>query len=267
MSHRARTRIPLWPLPALLLGLLPAAAAAASPGASPHPSAAPDPHVRREVRVVRPGGRPLLVAGKRGFLGVDLLELTPELRRHFGADEDAGVLVAHVEAGSPAAGAGLAVGDVLVSIDGRPVKSSWSLRELIAPKKAGDVVGLEVLRDGGRQKLSATLVEREGRVLELGRWMQRGEGDGGETMLVLPDPKEWERLGEEMGRFGEEMGRWGEELGEQLGEEIGEAFSNPQVRARVAHELAEREQLQRKIELLERRLRDLEKRLDEQHRR
>lgn len=248
MADRNRSRI-LYTLPlAGLLALLPAASLAGD-------KAGPDPDKTRVlVRPARAHG-PMLLTGKRGFLGVDLLELTRELRRHFQADEDAGVLVAHVEAGSPAAQGGLEVGDVLTAIDGKPVKSSWSLRELIAPRKGGDVVTLDIVRDGNRRQLQATLVEREGRVLEVGRMFRRGDGEGDETMLVLPNGKEWEA-------FGEEMGKWGE----QFGEDLAEAFARPEVRLRIDREVAERDQLQKKLEALERRLRDLEKRLQDQHR-
>ena len=47
----------------------------------------------------------------KGRLGVMVMSLTPELRKHLGAAEDRGVLVAHVEPGTPAASAGIAVGD------------------------------------------------------------------------------------------------------------------------------------------------------------
>ncbi len=203
-------------------------------------------------------GRPLLVAGKRGFLGVDLLELTPELRRHFDAGDDAGVLVAHVESGSPAALAGLLVGDVLVAIEGKPVKGWWDLREIVAPRKTGDVVSLEIVRDGARRQLQATLVEREGRVLELGKLMEGHlleDEDGDGTVVVVPNAKDWEK-------FGEEMGRWGE----QLGSDLAQAFADPRVGVRIERAVDERVRLQGKIEALERRLRDLEKRLEEQRR-
>ncbi len=249
---------------ALLLTLLPAPASASGSSGNVNGTVVRN---RDRVRVVTPDGkpRPLIVRGKRGFLGVDLLELTPELRRHFGAGDGAGVLVAHVEEGSPAAAAGLQVGDVLVSIDDKPVKSSWSLRELVAPRKAGDAVSLDVIRDGNRRQLRATLAEREGRVLELGRLMEGrllDDGDGDETILVMPNGKDWETWGKDWEKFGEEMGRWGE----QFGDEIADAFADPEVRRGIARHVEEREQLQRKIEVLERRLRDLEKRLDEQKR-
>jgi len=244
------------PMLLLLAAALPAAAAASSTSGTVNGSV--DNRIRQRAVVRARTPRPLLVAGKRGFLGVDLLELTPELRRHFNADEGAGVLVAHVESDSPAANAGLEVGDVLISIDGKPVKSSWSLRELIAPKKADDRVSLEVVRDGARRTLQATLVEREGRLLEMGKLMQGhvwSGDDGDDTVVVIPNAKEWEK-------FGEEMGRWGE----QFGAEVGKAFADPEVRHRIEWEVEDRASMQKKIEALERRLRDLEKRLADQQR-
>ena len=268
-SHAPRTRSrslrwqPLALAGALLLTLLPAAASASGKSGTVNRTVVRN---RDGVRIISAdGSRPLIVRGKRGFLGVDLLELTPELRRHFGAGDGAGVLVAHVESGSPAAAAGLQVGDVLVSIDDKPVKSSWSLREIVAPRKAGDTVSLDVIRDGNRRQLQAMLAEREGRVLELGRLMEGrllDIGDGDETLLVLPNARDWEKWGKDWEKFGEEMGRWGE----QLGDEISDAFADPEVRRGIKVHVEERERLQRKIEVLERRLRDLEKRLDEQKR-
>ncbi|HEV8241246.1 MAG TPA: PDZ domain-containing protein [Thermoanaerobaculia bacterium] len=253
-TRRARCRV--LPMLLLLAAALPATAIASSTSGTVNRSV--DNRIRERAVVRARVPRPLLVHGKRGFLGVDLLELTPELRRHFNAGDDAGVLVAHVETDSPAANAGVEVGDVLVAIDGKPVQSSWSLRELIAPKKADDKVSLEVVRDGSRRTLQATLVEREGRVLELGKLMQghllRDE-DGDGTVVVIPNAKEWEK-------FGEEMGRWGE----QFGAEMADAFADPQVRHRIEWEVEDRASMQKKVEALERRLRDLEKRLADQQR-
>jgi membrane-associated protease RseP (regulator of RpoE activity) len=102
-----------------------------------------------------------LLAGKRAFLGVNLTDLTPELREYFGATKDSGVLVASVEDNSPAAKAGLRVGDVIVAVEGKDVESSWDLRSAIRDKKEGDTARIEVLRGRNRQTLVATLVERE----------------------------------------------------------------------------------------------------------
>src|SRR4051794_19560494 len=57
----------------------------------------------------------------RGRLGVMVMSLTPELRKHFGAADDRGVLVAHVAPGTPAAAAGITVGDVIVTVRGHAI--------------------------------------------------------------------------------------------------------------------------------------------------
>jgi membrane-associated protease RseP (regulator of RpoE activity) len=64
----------------------------------------------------------------RGYLGVQLVELTPELREHYGATAEHGVLVGKVEPGSPAEAAGLRVGDVIVALDGESIDGSWDVR-------------------------------------------------------------------------------------------------------------------------------------------
>jgi membrane-associated protease RseP (regulator of RpoE activity) len=98
--------------------------------------------------------------GRRGFIGVTLLEITPELRAHFGAPKDAGVLVSDVRADTPAAKAGVEVGDVITSVDGKRVQSSRDVSRGIRSRKAGDTVALDVIRGGASRKLSVTVDER-----------------------------------------------------------------------------------------------------------
>jgi membrane-associated protease RseP (regulator of RpoE activity) len=103
----------------------------------------------------------------RGNLGVQVLALTPELRAHFGAPENAGVLVAKVEEGSPAAAAGIEVGDVLTAVDGKPIAGPQSLALAIREKKAGDSVNVDFLRDEGGLSASVAVEERDRRVIDL----------------------------------------------------------------------------------------------------
>jgi hypothetical protein len=103
----------------------------------------------------------------RGFLGVQVLGLTEELRVHFGAPLDSGVLVAKVEEGSPAATAGIQVGDVLTAIDGEPIEGPRSLAAAIRGKKAGDSVNVDFLRDKGTLSASVTLEEGGRMVIDL----------------------------------------------------------------------------------------------------
>jgi membrane-associated protease RseP (regulator of RpoE activity) len=103
-----------------------------------------------------------LFGGKRAYLGVSLVDLTDELREHFGAPKDSGLLVSSVEDGSPADKSGIHVGDIIVSVDGKEVESSGDLRRGLREKKEGDTVRVEVLRGRARQTLVTTVVEREG---------------------------------------------------------------------------------------------------------
>ena len=97
---------------------------------------------------------------KRGYLGVHLHPLTDELRRHFGAPGGAGVLVAKVDADSPAVHAGIKVGDVLVELAGRRVVTIFDVAFAVRDKGAGDACRLKVVRNGKEHLLRATLAER-----------------------------------------------------------------------------------------------------------
>ena len=99
--------------------------------------------------------------GGGAFLGVQLSELTPELRTHFGVPDDAGVMVGKVVDDSPALRAGLEVGDIVTAVGGEPVASASALSRAIRGHGDGDTVVLEVWRDGQVQKIDATLEERE----------------------------------------------------------------------------------------------------------
>jgi hypothetical protein len=209
----------------------------------------------RDVRVVVPqeGRTVVLGGGRRGYLGVHVVDLTPELRRHFGVGEGAGVLVYRVEDDSPAATAGVAVGDVLVAVDGDDVASAWDLRRLVGPHDGGDSVPIEVVRAGRSLTLAATLEERQGRVVDVGRLLQRNLE--GRPLVVVPDGEAWEDLAESFG-----------ELGEEIGAAFEDALENPDVRFRIQDELRHRGELERQIQVLERKLRELERRLESERR-
>ena len=93
-------------------------------------------------------------------LGVMIMALTDELRTHFGAPEDRGVLVAHVEPGSPAAKAGVQVGDVLVQVRGEPVRDASDVTSALSATKKSDKVKIEVVRDKKSITLDATITPR-----------------------------------------------------------------------------------------------------------
>ena len=98
------------------------------------------------------------------FLGVQPTDLTPELRRHFGVSADAGVLVAKVVDDSPAATAGIAVGDIVTAVDGQPIERSFDLRRAVGKREAGETVPVTLWRNGRQLEVSVTLTEREASV-------------------------------------------------------------------------------------------------------
>lgn len=93
------------------------------------------------------GGEPRV----EGFLGVGLAERT---------DGGAGAIIADVQPDSPAAAAGIREGDLVLSVDGEPINGQTGLVAAIRDRSPGDVVEIEVSRDGVRETLSATLVAR-----------------------------------------------------------------------------------------------------------
>jgi membrane-associated protease RseP (regulator of RpoE activity) len=140
-----------------------------------------------------------------GYLGVRSIEMTPELRQHFGAPKDAGVLVGTVEPESPAAKAGIQVGDILTAVDGEEVGSTRELSRSVRRHKAGDAVKVDLLRERAKKTLAVTIQASEGkggdhedeiRVGEFGRgphgfawrdwersWRDRDRGD----FAIAPD--------------------------------------------------------------------------------
>jgi PDZ domain-containing secreted protein len=99
---------------------------------------------------------------------VRLIGINEELRTHYGAPKDAGVLVAEVETDSPAARAGIQVGDVLTSVDGERVTSTRDVSRAVRRKKGGEAVEIELVRGRASRKVTATLGERKAREQGIG---------------------------------------------------------------------------------------------------
>jgi membrane-associated protease RseP (regulator of RpoE activity) len=95
----------------------------------------------------------------KGRLGVMVMGLTPELRKHFGAWPDRGVLVAHVDPGTPAAKAGIEVGDVIVEVHGKKIATAVDVLSALADVGKGEPTKIELVRDGKSRTLDATLVD------------------------------------------------------------------------------------------------------------
>lgn len=93
----------------------------------------------------------------KGRLGSSVVTMTEELRQHFGAPADAGLLVSKVEVDSPASKAGVKVGDVITRVDGEPVTDSSDIANALSDKKKGDAVTIVVVRNKRTLNLSAKL--------------------------------------------------------------------------------------------------------------
>ncbi len=97
---------------------------------------------------------------KRGMLGVNIYDVTPDIAKEFGLAEASGALVAGVSQGSSAERAGVKTGDIIVSINGVPVKNAHELRNSIGMLQIGDQVEIGLLRDGKPRKVTALVAER-----------------------------------------------------------------------------------------------------------
>ncbi|MGV3722346.1 MAG: S1C family serine protease [Actinomycetota bacterium] len=98
----------------------------------------------------------------RAVIGVIPNSVTPELAARMNLPVERGAAVAEVSEGSPAAKAGLQVGDVIVAIDGSKVDGSGDLRRILRGHKPGDTVALTIRRDAQTVKVSLTLAEATG---------------------------------------------------------------------------------------------------------
>ncbi|HYC00783.1 MAG TPA: DegQ family serine endoprotease [Candidatus Limnocylindrales bacterium] len=101
----------------------------------------------------------LVQTGKvnRGWLGVAIQPLDRDISEALGIDQGQGVLIADVTKGSPAEEAGLKRGDVVLSVNGRAVRSTGELRNLVAAAGAGGEVEIEVLREKERETFTVEL--------------------------------------------------------------------------------------------------------------
>lgn len=95
----------------------------------------------------------------RGWLGVSIQNMTPELAKSLGVDEAKGALVAEVTSNGPAAKGGLERGDVIVRYNGQDVEASSSLPSLVASTPVGKTVDVEVLRNGKAKTLEVTIAK------------------------------------------------------------------------------------------------------------
>ena len=98
---------------------------------------------------------------KRGWLGVYIQAVTPDIAESLGLESDRGALVASVHPQGPARKGGVESGDVIVRFDGKDIEDSRSLPRIVAGTKVDKSVKVEVIRNGERKVLEVTLGELE----------------------------------------------------------------------------------------------------------
>ncbi len=96
----------------------------------------------------------------RGWIGVEVQDMTPELAESFGVKPDEGALIAGVMRGSPADRAGVKPGDVLLSVGGKRVKDAQVMLELIAALAPGEKAAFGLVRSGKPLELQIVVGKR-----------------------------------------------------------------------------------------------------------
>jgi serine protease Do len=115
----------------------------------------------------------------RGFMGVSVTDLTPDLAQAFGFQPGAkGALVQNVVPRGPAAKAGVEAGDVIVALNGKPVESAGELTRSVALVPPNETVTVTVVRKGEKKQIGFKVAQRPEDEAAVARG--GGEGDGGE---------------------------------------------------------------------------------------
>jgi len=114
---------------------------------------------------------------ERGWLGVGIQEVTPELASSFDLRDASGALVASLAPGGPAEKAGLQRGDVIVEFDGRAISDSHQLPAMVAVASVGSQAHLTVLRGGAKKTIEVTIASLPD---DPERRLSSNDGDGGD---------------------------------------------------------------------------------------
>jgi serine protease Do len=114
----------------------------------------------------------------RGWLGVSIQDLSPELAEYYGIKDKKGVLVAQVFEGDPADEAGIKANDVIVEVNGKSIETSRELTKTIAALEVGKNTSIKLLRDGKEKTVTVTIAKR-----------------GDSESLAQRKPEDSERLG------------------------------------------------------------------------
>ncbi len=126
----------------------------------------------------------LLKGGKvvRGWLGVSIQDVTPDLAKQFGLKETRGALVSEIIPDSPAAAAGIQGGDVITAFNGKTVDSTSTLRNTVAQTPVGRTVKVELLRNKKPVSVEVKITEQPKDIAQADG--ETAQGDGKDTALA-----------------------------------------------------------------------------------
>ncbi|MCZ6507938.1 MAG: PDZ domain-containing protein [Acidobacteria bacterium] len=197
-----------------------------------------------EKRVIKIEAGPI----RRGFLGVNLLDLTPELRRHFSVPADRGVMISRVLDGSPAQRAGLQPADILTEINGEAIPATLHLSLLVARGGEGDTIELDYWRDGRESTVSVALDVHERSQFDISPLLRRH--------ITIETPRAFE-----LQRSAIKDLEIDHEWIETIVGAMGKRFSESSFLEQLSAMRRERTDLHEKLEHMEERLRALESEL------
>lgn len=140
---------------------------------------------------------------KRGYLGVQIRELDPDVAVRLGVDKNAGVVVSDVFENTPAAKAGMQAGDILTTIDGKSIKDGKALQHTVASLPIGKAAAAVVVRDGKTMTLNVTVEEQP--------------TDFGSASVPAPRATRGSQNTVHLEKFGVEISDMTDELAEEFG--------------------------------------------------
>jgi len=105
----------------------------------------------------------------RGWLGISIQEITPQLAKEFRLPEPKGALVTDVLPNTPAERAGIKRGDVILEVNGRPIEHTGQLRNLVAGLPIGEKVKIKIFRDIQEKELEVTISEQSKEMAQGGK--------------------------------------------------------------------------------------------------